>query len=82
MKSLILTLRSEDGGTFELAVQDLEVDVVLSLGMDADGQPSFRCADCGAWVGAARLNLIDARYTTLRDRDHSRDPLVYGRKRI
>ena len=61
MKSLILTLHSEDGGTFELAVGDLEVDVVLSLGMDADGQPSFRCADCGAWVGAARLNLIDAR---------------------
>ena len=40
--------------------------MVLSLGMDADGQPSFRCADCGAWVGAARLNLIDARYTTPR----------------
>ncbi|XP_030211378.1 bactericidal permeability-increasing protein [Gadus morhua] len=50
----------EDGGAFELVIRDLEVDLLLGLGMDADGQPSFRCAACGASVGSAGLNLIDA----------------------
>ena len=61
MKSLILTLCSEDGGTFELEVQDLELDLFLGLGMDLDGQPSFRCTACEASVGSTRLNLIGAR---------------------
>jgi hypothetical protein len=72
----MLTLCSEDSGAFELVIRDLEVDLLLGLGMDADGQPSFRCAACGASVGSAGLNLIDARYTSsLQDRDRSQDPL-------
>ncbi|KAG7259583.1 hypothetical protein CRUP_003964 [Coryphaenoides rupestris] len=46
-----------DDGYFEAEVMDVEVEFVLSVGMDASGHPLLYCSGCWAAVGSASIQF-------------------------